>query len=98
MIEQIIRITCCGSKLSEFFAVKTGYFLEELNQICAYLQLVRYDLPLFATVDDVLQENDVVNLLDEIYDCQKIVSDEPLSCDGEIDLYYNWEVFGGTII
>ena len=93
MIEQIIKITSWYSGLSGFFGVRTGYDLEELNQVCAYLQLVRYDLPCFSIVDDGLCEDDVVNLLDQIYDCEKIVSDEPLSCDGEIDLYENWETY-----
>ncbi len=88
------RITHEYSTLKGFFGVRTSYNLEELNYICAYLQLVRYDLPLFGTVDDVLGEDDVVAILGQFYDCLSIVSQRPPSdvdCYGVVELYSNWE-------
>ncbi len=91
-----IRINNKYTKNSPKFGVETAYSFSELNQICSYLQDLRYGLPLFRTVDEDLGEEEVVNLLSQLYSCQKIVSDEPLIWDGEIDLYDNWHIYLGV--
>ena len=91
-----IRITHRYTRNFSIFGVETAYSFSELNQVCSYLQDLRYGLPLFRTVDEDLGEEEVVNLLSQLYSCQKIVSDEPLIWDGEIDLYDNWHIHVGV--
>lgn len=85
-----IRITHRYTKNSTLFGVETSYSLEELNWVCSYLQSLKDGLPVFRTLDEDLLEEQVVNILTRLYGCEKIVSDESLIWDGEIDLYDNW--------
>ena len=73
-----IRIIHRYTRNFSLFGVETAYSFSELNQVCSYLQDLRYGLPLFRTVEEYLGEEEVVNLLSQLYSCQKIVSDEPL--------------------
>lgn len=93
MNKRIINITHRYTRLYSFFGVRTAYSWEELNEICAYLQWVRNDLPIFPTIDEGLGEQEMVNLLGKLYDCEKIVSEEYLEWDGAIDIYENWSQY-----
>lgn len=62
-----------------------------LNDVVAYLQLVRDELPLFSIVDDVLGEEDGSSILERLFGCRRIVSEEPIQCDTEINIHRNWE-------
>lgn len=52
--EKIIKITHHYSFFPNSYAVKTKYSIEELNQICACLQVLRHNLPDFKTIEDNL--------------------------------------------
>ncbi len=88
-----VQITHCYTCLSTNYYVKTDYSLLELNKICAYLQLLRWEFPYFLTIDDCIGQDDVVEILGDFYGCQKIVRKKSISCEYEIDLYDNWHHF-----
>ena len=85
------RIFHYYSRLQSFYGVRTNYDWRKLNLICAYLQLLRDELPCFIEVDDGLCENDIVEILNKLYDCQKIISEKPFNWDKELDLVDNWD-------
>ena len=89
----IVRITHYYTYFSTKYYVKTDYSLFELNNLCAYFQLLRWEFPDFLTVDDSLRQDDVVEILSDFYECEKIVSERVISHDYEIDLYDNWHDF-----
>ncbi|MDJ0647109.1 MAG: hypothetical protein QNJ60_00245 [Xenococcaceae cyanobacterium MO_188.B19] len=89
----IVRIDHYYTYLSTKYYVKTNYSLLELNNICAYLQLLRWEFPYFKTIDDCIGQDDVVEILSQFYGCKKIVRKKSISCEHEIDLYDNWHYF-----
>ena len=76
----IVRITHYYTYFSAKYYVKTDYSLLELNNICAYFQLLRWEFPYFLTVDDCIGQDDMV-------------SNKLIPCEYEIDLYDNWHYF-----
>ena len=90
-----IRIAHRYTKSFTQFGVETAYSLSELNWVCSYLQCLKFELPVFRGLDEDLGEEQVVNILVQLYGCEKIVSDEFLMWDGEIDLYDNWHIYVG---
>ena len=89
----IVRITHYYTYFSAKYYVKTDYSLLELNNLCAYFQLLRWEFPYFLTVDDCIGQDDVVEILSQFYGCEKIVSNKLIPCEFEIDLYDNWHYF-----
>lgn len=68
--------------------------VEEINLACAYLQLVRDQLPgCLETVEDVLTEVKVVPLLCSLYGCKLANNREVTTADSVIDLYDNWNEY-----
>ena len=93
--EKIIRITHLYSMFDNYFAVKTNYSLEELNLICGYLQVLKCELPNFRSIDEDILEFQVIEVLSQLFECQKIVTQKANAWDNEIDLYYNWNNYTG---
>lgn len=97
MTAKIIQLTHYYSRLrgSWFYAVRTDISLEDLNLACAYLQLLRYQLPSFLeTVEDDLGEVEAVPLLSQLYRCESLISRRAITTvDGVIDLYDNWNEY-----
>lgn len=92
----IIQITHYYSLLTKKYFIQTEKSIEEVNLICAYLQLIREDLPCMnALTDDDLTEDFMVEILAKFYDCQKIVSKRNIDNKSAavIDLYDNWEEY-----
>lgn len=91
---KIIQLTHYYSKLRgrRFYAVRTDMSVEEVNLACAYLQLVRDQLPGFLeTVEDVLTEGEAVRLLCSLYGCESIINCYAnTNADSLIDLFDNW--------
>ena len=66
--KQIFGLTHKYSRLPGivYYAVATSMGLEELNLACAYLQLLRDELPNLEGVEDCIGESDGINLLVQI--------------------------------
>lgn len=90
-----IALTHYYSKLRgvKFYSVRTRVSLEDLNLTCAYLQLLRHQLPCFDTVEDGLGEVEGMELLARFYGCEPIVTKKTLKVDGVIDFYDNWKYY-----
>lgn len=84
------------SRSRSFFGVKTELDLHELNLACAYLQLLRYDLPTGAGMEDGLDEEAGMLLLAEIYGMEPITTETAI--DGTVDLYDNWNDYCGGML
>ncbi len=69
--------------------------VEEVNLACAYLQLVRDQLPGFLeTVEDELGEVETVPLLCSLYRCEPLINYHAnTTADSVIDLYDNWNEY-----
>lgn len=97
MAVKIIQLTHYYSRLrgNWFYAVRTDMSLEDLNLACAYLQLLRYQLPSYLeTVEDGLGEVEAVPLLSHLYGCESLISrNRSTTVDGVIDLYDNWNKY-----
>lgn len=94
---KIVQITHYYSMLRgrRFYGVRTDMSLEDLNLACAYLQLVRDQLPGFLeTVEDGLGEVETVPLLCALYGCESVIKRHAnTTADSLIDLYDNWNEY-----
>lgn len=75
-----------------FYGVRTDMSVEEVNLACAYLQLVRDQLPgCLETVEDGLGEVEAVPLLCSLYGCEPLINlQATTTADSVIDLFDNW--------
>ncbi len=75
-----------------FYGVRTDMSVEDLNLACAYLQLVRDQLPGFLeTVEDELGEVETVPILCSLYGCEPLINRHAnTTADSLIDLFDNW--------
>ncbi|MDE9447686.1 hypothetical protein KKJ04_19450 [Xenorhabdus bovienii] len=64
-----------------------------LNLICAYLQLIKDELPELKGVENVLGEDNGSALLATVYGMDIIREKQPYSA--ELDLYENWNDYCG---
>lgn len=94
---KIIQLThrYSRSRGRRFYGVRTNMSLEDLNLACAYLQLVRDQLPgCLETVEDVLTEVEAVQLLCSLYGCKSMINCQATTAaDSVIDLYDNWNEY-----
>ncbi|NJK48044.1 hypothetical protein HC931_07565 [Candidatus Gracilibacteria bacterium] len=77
--------------LPNFYGVSINTCFDELKLTCAYLQILRFSLPKFETVEDCLYPDTMTELLARLFDCQPIVSPDPFPIDGTIDISNNWD-------
>lgn len=87
------KLTHHYSRLSGFFGVKSDFDLHQLNLACAYLQLIRLDLPYLPGAEDVIGEDDGSSLLISLFDMQPITEELPDMV--EVDFYENWNDYCG---
>lgn len=96
-IMNIIQITHYYSifRGRRFYGVRTDMSIEQVNLACAYLQLVRYQLPSFLeTVEDGLGEVETVPLLCSLYGCEPLINRQVnTTADCLIDLFDNWNEY-----
>ena len=84
----LFRLRHHYSLLSGFYAVRTSMNLHEINLACAYIQLIRDELPDLKGVNDVISEDNGTLLLSGIYGLEVIRESEAVS--DEVDFYTNW--------
>ena len=94
MRENIYRLTHHYSLLSGFFGVKTEMMLHAFNVACAYIQLLRDDLPYLQGVEDTIGEDNGSALLARIYGLEVITKSEAVT--DEVDFYTNWNLYCGA--
>jgi len=82
------------SRLYGFFGVKTDFQLHEMNLACAYLQLIRLELPLLPGAEDVIGEDDGSSLLISLFDMEPVT--EALPSTIKVDFYENWNEYCGS--
>jgi hypothetical protein len=85
-----VQITHRYTRRRDIYGVSTTKTLEELNQICAYFQVVWDSLPDLPCCEDVIGETEAVLLLTQYYDCKPIFTIFEIESGQEIDLYLNW--------
>ena len=90
------KLTHFYSRLHGFYGVRTELNLHQLNLVCAYLQLMRYDLPYLHGAEDTISEDTCCTLLSAIYGMVPISEETPYSA--ELDLYENWDVYCGGML
>ncbi|EEE2004206.1 hypothetical protein CI266_004616, partial [Salmonella enterica subsp. enterica serovar Kotte] len=81
------------SRLQKFCAVRTDMTIDEINVACAYIQLIRYQLPVTEGPEDCIGEEAGMTLLNRLFSAEP-VTDE-CDIDDEVDLYWNWEEYCG---
>lgn len=86
------KLTHHYSRLCGSFAVKTDFNLHQLNLACAYIQLIRIDLPDVPGAEDGICEDDGEKILCKLYGMKGV--DEP-PYDAELDFYDNWNDYCG---
>ncbi len=89
----IIEITHSYCLLDNRYALQTQYSLKELNHLCAYVQLSRYHLPDFSTIKEDLDQAQLVDILHQLYDCERIVINDTTYLEATINLYENWNIY-----
>lgn len=72
-VRRTIRITHHYWRTNEFNGVRTDLSLESLKLACAYLQLLRWELPYFSTILEDLDESEYPRLLEKFYGCESII-------------------------
>ncbi|WP_042857942.1 hypothetical protein [Dickeya sp. NCPPB 3274] len=87
----IFKLSHHYSSLSSFYGVKTDFDFHQLNLACAYIQLIRDELPDLQGVDDVVGEDNGSALLESIYNMEIIK--EECNFNGEVDFYENWNEY-----
>ncbi|EBF9323880.1 hypothetical protein EWD79_22135 [Salmonella enterica subsp. enterica serovar Java] len=90
------KLTHFYSRLHGFYGVRTDLNLHQLNLVCAYLQLMRYDLPYLHGAEDTIGEDSCRTLLSAIYGMEPIFEETPYSA--ELDLYENWDAYCGGML
>ncbi|EJF2737319.1 TPA: hypothetical protein OOF39_004529 [Kluyvera ascorbata] len=90
------KLTHSYSRLHGFYGVRTDLDLHQLNLICAYLQLMRYDLPYLHGAEDTIGEDNGCVLLSAIYGMEPIFKET--SYAAELDFYENWNVYCGGML
>ncbi|EBY5505860.1 TPA: hypothetical protein ACG65H_003775 [Escherichia coli] len=90
------KLTHFYSRLHGFYGVRTDLNLHQLNLVCAYLQLMRYDLPYLHGAEDTIGEDSCRTLLSAIYCMEPIFEETPYSA--ELDLYENWDLYCGGML
>ncbi|HAH4691382.1 TPA: hypothetical protein N2P55_003588 [Escherichia coli] len=81
------------SRLHGFYGVNTDLNLHQLNLTCAYLQLLRYDLPYLKGAEDTIGEDNGRYLLSTIYGMKPLHEEQPYGA--ELDFYDNWNDYCG---
>jgi len=79
------------SRLNSFYGVKTALSYYELNILCAYIQLLQYELSIPYGADDAIAEDNGAALLHAIFGLEVIREEEPYGL--ELDFYYNWDEY-----
>ncbi|ELS6025033.1 hypothetical protein R5Q34_004576 [Salmonella enterica] len=90
------KLTHFYSRLHGFYGVRTDLNLHQLNLACAYLQLIRYELPYLHGAEDTIGEDNGCTLLSAIYGMEPIFEEAPYSA--ELDFYENWDVYCGGML
>lgn len=81
------------SRLHGFYGVKTEFDIHQINLACAYLQLIRHDLPLVEGTEDTIGGDNGAALLSAIYGMDMLTNEEPYIA--ELDFYDNWNEYCG---
>ncbi|ECB2552943.1 hypothetical protein EVU20_22070 [Salmonella enterica subsp. enterica serovar Java] len=87
------KLTHFYSRLHGFYGVRTDLDLHQLNLVCAYLQLMRYDLPYLQGAEDTIGEDNGCALLSVIYGMEPVRKETPYTA--ELDFYENWNDYCG---
>ncbi|WP_272522446.1 hypothetical protein [Providencia sp. PROV202] len=91
------QLTHAYSRSAQFYGVETNLSLEQFQQACAYIQLIRDKLPSFSSSDDCLVECEILFLLQMFYGVMPLYENSEL--DAIVDVHHNWEcyVIGGNL-
>ena len=91
------QLTHAYSRSAQFYGVETNLSLEQFQQACAYIQLVRDKLPSFSSSDDYLVECETLFLLQMFYGFMPLYENSEV--DAIVDVHHNWEcyVIGGSL-
>ncbi|UBX47722.1 hypothetical protein LDO51_10990 [Providencia alcalifaciens] len=91
------QLTYAYSQSAQFYGVETNLSLEQFQQACAYIQLIRDKLPSFSSSDDCLVECETLFLLQMFYGFTPLYENREI--DAIVDVHHNWEcyVIGGNL-
>jgi len=78
------------SRVNKHYAVRSEMDYRAFNFACAYIQLIREELPSLPFIDDVIGEEETHYFMQKYYQASSV--DENVSVDYIIDLHENWEV------
>lgn len=82
------KLTHRYTRLRDFYGVRTELNLHQLNLICAYIQLIRFDLPSLTGAEDTISEDKGCALLASLYEMEALYSESHYT--SELDFYENW--------
>ncbi|REC93307.1 hypothetical protein [Kushneria indalinina] len=95
---RIVKLTHHYSLLKdEFYGVRTSLIPEDLMLACAYVQLLRDELPDFTSVDDCIGESEGMALLSALYGAEELRKAPPEGAAEEIDFHENWETVASLL-
>lgn len=87
---KIVHLTHSYSTRRDFVCVETDLDEAALNEIIAYIQLVRGELPLMAIyTNDDLGEDECAIILERLFKCRMLTQGDHQPFDYEIDLFTN---------
>jgi hypothetical protein len=81
------------SRFNSFYGVKAAMTFHELNIMCAYIQLLQYELPVPQGAEDTIGMENGAALLAAIFDL--VIVREEMPCIRTLDFYDNWNEYCG---
>ncbi|MEP8684173.1 hypothetical protein ABKW01_02650 [Enterobacter hormaechei] len=76
------------SRSHKFYGVRTTLTFHELNVLCAYLQLLHFELPRIDGAEDTIAEDNGEKLLKTIFNAESVYEEEKYS--QTLDFHDNW--------
>ncbi|HBE0914703.1 TPA: hypothetical protein KL033_002124 [Salmonella enterica subsp. enterica serovar 4,[5],12:i:-] len=81
------------SRSHKFYGVRTTLTFHELNVLCAYLQLLHFELPRIDGAEDTIAEDNGEKLLKTIFNAESVYEEEKYS--QTLDFHDNWNEYCG---
>lgn len=81
------------SRSHDFYGVRTMLTFHELNVLCAYLQLLHFELPRIDGAEDTIGEDNGKELLKIIFNIEPVNEEEEYS--QTLDFHNNWNEYCG---
>lgn len=66
------------SRSHKFYGVRTTLTFHELNVLCAYLQLLHFELPRIDGAEDTIAEDNGAKLLKTIFNAESVYEEEKM--------------------